>query len=376
MDQNQKRFNLYVFFSTFARNLIEVFIGTILYKGGFSVHEVIFFYLLVQINGLILCYPCILFAKRFSNKILAFIGIFSFVIVQLLLNTVVLSITYLFIIAFLYALYRRCYWISRRFYNLKVIKKDNIAKSYTIVSVVNQISIIVAAYVGSLLLDFMNIKTLTFVSTIIFLLSVISLYGLKFEHEHNDEKIELFKTMKQIPLSNLYLFGTYELLTVVKFFIPLYIFIYINNSYQTIGILNLVSNVATVIITYLYGKKINDGGNYYKGCIALVVLVYLLKVNVGVKLLFLVSFLEGVFTKMYELSIYKEFYTMSKKFEYYNYNLVYEVTHSVTRTLVVLFVYLFITDLRYMVYFTLVIMMMGILIDFKDIKKKNFKVKK
>ena len=86
MDENQKRFNWFVFFSTFARNLIEVFIGTILYKAGFRVHEVVLFHLLMHVFGLILAYPCVAFAKRFSNRVLAFIGILAFVILQLMLN--------------------------------------------------------------------------------------------------------------------------------------------------------------------------------------------------------------------------------------------------------------------------------------------------
>ena len=129
MDENQKRFNWFVFFSTFARNLIEVFIGTILYKAGFKVQEVVLFHLLMHVFGLILAYPCVAFAKRFSNRVLAFIGILAFVILQLMLNTIVQSTTYLVITGFLYATYRTCYWVARRYYNFKVIKKQNIASS-------------------------------------------------------------------------------------------------------------------------------------------------------------------------------------------------------------------------------------------------------
>ena len=48
MEDNIKNFNRYVFISTFARNLIEVFVGTILLKMGFSLHSVIYYYLLVN----------------------------------------------------------------------------------------------------------------------------------------------------------------------------------------------------------------------------------------------------------------------------------------------------------------------------------------
>ena len=86
MDGNQKKFNLYVFLSTFSRNLIEVFIPLILYKFGYSLKEVILYYLLVNAILVFLVYPCIWFSKKYSNRSLSIIGIFSFIVVQILLN--------------------------------------------------------------------------------------------------------------------------------------------------------------------------------------------------------------------------------------------------------------------------------------------------
>ena len=39
MNKNRKNFNIYVFLSTFARNLIELLIPIILYKFGYSLKE-------------------------------------------------------------------------------------------------------------------------------------------------------------------------------------------------------------------------------------------------------------------------------------------------------------------------------------------------
>ena len=91
MDSNQKKFNIYVFLSTFSRNLIEVFIPIILYKFGYSLKEVILYYLLVNIFLIFLSYPCILFAKKFSNRSLSLIGIMSFILVQILLTKMTYS---------------------------------------------------------------------------------------------------------------------------------------------------------------------------------------------------------------------------------------------------------------------------------------------
>ena len=160
MEENRKHFNKYVFLSTFARSLVEVFIGTILFKAGFNIHSIICYYLLINIFSFIIAFPCIQISKRYSNKILTFIGIISFIAVQVCLNYVHLSHLYLVLLAFLYALYRRSYWMSRRYYTFQVIEKDNISKEYSWVSILNQLALLISSYVGSLLLEYINIHVI------------------------------------------------------------------------------------------------------------------------------------------------------------------------------------------------------------------------
>lgn len=374
MDSNQKKFNIYVFLSTFSRNLIEVFIPIILYKFGYSLKEVIFYYLLVNLFLILLVYPCIVLSKKFSNRTLSLIGILSFVLVQLLLTKIVYSMNYIIILSFLYSLYRIGYWLARRFYNLKVIHKKDISKSYSFISIVNQIALIISSYVGALFLDFVSIEVLTIISILLFIISLLPLYMLKFEHEKNDVKLDLIGTIKKIPLSNLYLFGSYESINVIKFFFSLYLFIYVKDNYQTVGIMNLLTNLSTIIFAYFYGKKINKKENYLKLSIIFIGIIYLLKANSTSYLLVLIAFLEGIATKMYELSMSKEFYSLSKKFEYANYNLVYELVLSIFRSLILLVCYLFIKDLKVMIYLSVGVILIGLFLKFRPLKGEDFKV--
>lgn len=375
MNNNQKMFNKYVFLSTFARNLIELFIPIILFNFGYSLKEVILYFLLVNVFSFALSYPCILFSKKYDNRILSIIGIIFFVLVQLLLNNIYYNPLYIIILALLYSIYRRGYWLSRRYYNLKIMDKVNISVTYSIVSILNQLGLLLSTYIGSLLLDFISIKVLTVISVLIFLSSTYYLYKLKFEHEKNNISINFIKTFKSIPKRNLYLFGSYELLNVIKFLFSLYLFIYVKNNYQTVGLLNLIANIATILFVYIYGKRINKEKNYLKLSIVLVVIIFLLKANCTNAFLVLISFLEGIFTKMYELSISKEFYTLSKKYEYQNYNLTYELVQNLFRFVLLLILYIFIGDLKTMIYFSLIFIAIGSLIDFQKSKSKDFKIK-
>lgn len=371
---NRKKFELYVFLSTFSRNLIEVFIPVILYKFGYELKEVILYFLISNVFSLILSYPLVLFSKKFNNKILTFIGIVAFVSLQILLANIRYSIYYIVIIAFLYALYRRGYWISRRYYNLNVMTKEKIGTTFSIISIVNNLGVILASYAGAIMLDYLNVITVTIISIIIFLLSIVPLTYMNFKHEKDEVKLEVFKTIKEIPLRNLYLFGSYELLNVVKCLFSLYIFIYVKNTYSTVGLFNLITNLSVLGFSYIYGKKIDEKQNLLKLSIVLVVITYLFKANTTYIALAIVSFLEGIFTKMHEISISKEFYTLSKKFEYNNYNLVYEIVQNSFRAISLLVIYILNIDLKIAIYWLLFIMLLGAFMKFKYIEKSDYKV--
>lgn len=374
MVENQKKFNLYVFISTFARALIETFIPLLLFKFGYNLKEVVFYFLVYNLIELVISYPLVYLATKKGNKLLAIFGFIGFVLTQIMLNRMYMGLSYLIIIATLYAIYRTGYWLSRRYFNLKVIQKKNISSTYSIVTIVNQVALIFAGYIGSLILDFIGTNVLTIIAIVLYVISIIPLFMFKFEHDetNTDVRIELFKTLKEVSFNNIYVFGSYEILNVLKFFFTLYLFIYVKNTYQTVGLFNLITNLSVMIFAFYYGKKTDGKKNYLKLSIILTCLVYILKANVVSVLLVVISLLEGIAIKMYEISMNKEMYSLSKKFEYNNYNLMYEIVCKVFRAIVLVICYFFINDLKVMIYVSVGVILLGLFINVKSIKKKDF----
>ena len=380
LEKNQKKFNSYVFLSTFARALIETFIPLLLFKFGYSLKEVVLYFFIYNLIELIITYPLVYIATKKGNKVLAIFGFVAFILLQVYLNNMIHNIYYLIIIAFLYALYRTGYWLSRRYFNLKIIQKKHISSTYSIVTIINQVALVFAGYMGALFLDNLSTLSLTIVAGILYVISIIPLFMFKFEHDNTntDVKLEMRKTFKEIPFSNIYLFGSYEILNVLKFFFTLYLFIYVKETYQTVGLFNVITNLSIIIFAYFYGKKTDGKKNYLKLSIFLTGGVYLLKANALGIFLVIVSLIEGIAIKMYELSINKELYTLSKKFEYNNYNLMYEFLCKVFRGIVLFISYFFIAgrfenDLAIMIYISVALIMLGLLFNIKKIRKKEFK---
>lgn len=127
-----------------------------------------------------------------------------------------------------------------------------------------------------------------------------------------------------------------------------------------------------MIFAFYYGKKTDGKKNYLKLSIVLVALVYILKANVVSIGLVIVSLLEGIAIKMYEISMNKELYSLSKKFEYNNYNLMYEILCKVFRSVVLVISYFFISDLKIMIYVSVGVILLGLFVNIKKIKKADF----
>ena len=375
MEVNRKRFNAYVFISTFARNLIEVFIGTILFKAGFTLKSVIGYYLAIHIFSLILAFPCVQIAKKYTNKPLTIIGIIAFILVQVILNYIQFNHIYLIVLAFMFALYRRCYWISRRYYTLQVVDKNDTSKKYSFISIFNELALLVSSYIGSLLLEYISINFITIITIVLLIISLGCIFMLKFDHEINDTKINILETIKITPISSFIYIGSYEIQNVFRFILPLYVVIYVKNTYTAVGIIDLIAQLATIIFVYIYGIAINKEKNYLKFSIIFLIMARLIQVNTYGLLLYIVTFISGLGKKMYEQSYHKELLTLSRNYEFHNFNLMYEFAQNLFRVLAVGIMYFIINDIRIMIYLVIIIIAIPIIFDFKkEVKTKRSEV--
>ena len=372
MEENRKQFNRYIFLSTLARSLIDVFIGTVLFKSGFSIKDVILYYLFVNIISFIITFPCVSIARKYSNKVLIILGIIFFSLLQVSLSFIRLNILYLIIVAFLYAGYRRCYWASRRYYTLQVIDKNNISKEYSFISIASQIASIIASYLGAVLLEYVSINVITLISIFLLLISIFCISKIHIPNNNKKRTTSLIKTLRITPISSMIHIGCYELQNVLTFLLPLYIIIYVRNTYTAVGIINLSAQLATIIFLYGYGVLIDKNRNYLKFSIIFLLIFKLLQVETSSILLFTVTFISGLATKMYEQSFHKELVILSKNYDFNTFNLMYETIQNVFRIIVVLIFYFFISDVKIMIYITIGTIAVSLLFKFKtNIKKTN-----
>jgi hypothetical protein len=196
---------------------------------------------------------------------------------------------------------------------------------------------------------------------------------MKLRHEKNTVKLNLFKALRIIPARDLFIFGTYEVVNVVKFLFPIYVVLYVQDNYQAVGLVTVVTDLAIIAFTYFFGKRLDASNkDFLRLSSLLVVIVFVVKVFSGNPVLYLVSFVEGFVTKMYEISVQQKFHLLSKKYEYNNYNLAYEMVLNFQRLFIATLIFVLPVGIREAILVTLVLIFSVTFVNFKLPNIKDF----
>lgn len=365
----QIRFNIFSFISTFARSLIEIFISLYLFKNGYSIQCIILFYFFTNLFAIPLSYFFVKIGEKTKYIYIMIIGLIAFVIVQLLLRNIIQSSYYLLLISFIYSIYRRGYWVARRLYITKIMPTQKTSELFSIVLVMSQLASIAAGYVGSIILSNVNILALTIISSILLFLSVIPLFGIKYNNDLKD--IKLKENLKKYDKKNYLIFSFFELNNLVTFIFPIYIALYVENSYSLAGNLNAVSNIAIILFIIFYGKVLNKKKNYLIVSTILVLLCLILKLNINNYFILAIYFFEGIITKMQNQSVNKIYFENRGSMDLTHYNLIYQITECSVRALVT-FPLIFIKDIKIMI--ILVILVIFFLLMIYIFNTKNNRI--
>lgn len=287
--KKQKTYNIFLFLSTFTRGLVEVFSLVILYKKGYSINNLIYFLFLLYTVGILVNYLSLKIYYKVTLIISSIIYGLSFIYLSLMNN----SLISLSILACFLATGNYSYHVIRHYLALTMLRNKK-ETTLTLVTI-NYLGIISASLIGMYLI---NKLPFIITSIIIFILSFISIFPIL-----KQPKILISKHNnidKVIIPKNKVIFNILEQFKVIFLELqPLFLYIYIENSIYYVGIFNIITNIASLIVIYFISKKLNNKHfKYY--CLSLgLVLILKLNIKSGIFLL-IIAFLEGIFIKIYE----------------------------------------------------------------------------
>lgn len=357
---NIKKYNIFIMLSTIARNIVEVFSSVLLYKMGYTLKEILLFFTILYFIGGIISVIVIYFTKYINAKYILILSSIIFSISFYYMSIMDKTINNLIIFSIIYGVGCYSYHSLRHYFAIKSIDKDK-KKNIGSILIFSNIGLIIAPLLVGYITKKLSLIVLAILVIILSILAIIPLFRLDIKESNipiKYQKIEknklLFFILEQAKVINLSLQ-------------PLYLYLFINNKIEYVGIFNAIMGVSSCIFIYLFVRKIDDN-KYFKYLNMLFCLILLLKLNITNKyLILLVGFFEGLGIKMFEIVSAENIYNINMDTNIKGYLILVEVIFCLTRSLLCLIGY-FINDIRIILYLSI-----GLIFIISFIKRKEIK---
>lgn len=357
---NIKKYNIFIMLSTIARNIVEVFSSVLLYKMGYTLKEILLFFTILYFIGGIISVIVIYFTKYINAKYILILSSIIFSISFYYMSIMDKTINNLIIFSIIYGVGCYSYHSLRHYFAIKSIDKDK-KKNIGSILIFSNIGLIIAPLLVGYITKKLSLIVLAIIVIILSILAIIPLFRLDVKESNipiKYQKIEknklLFFILEQAKVINLSLQ-------------PLYLYLFINNKIEYVGIFNAIMGVSACIFIYLFVRKIDDN-KYFKYLNMLFCLILLLKLNITNKyLILLVGFFEGLGIKMFEIVSAENIYNINRDTNIKGYLILVEVVFCLTRSLLCLIGY-FINDVRIILYLSI-----GLIFIISFIKRKDIK---
>lgn len=357
---NIKKYNIFIMLSTIARNIVEVFSSVLLYKMGYTLKEILLFFTILYFIGGIISVIVIYFTKYINAKYILILSSIIFSISFYYMSIMDKTINNLIIFSIIYGVGCYSYHSLRHYFAIKSIDKDK-KKNIGSILIFSNIGLIIAPLLVGYITKKLSLIVLAIIVIILSILAIIPLFRLDIKESNipiKYQKIErnklLFFILEQAKVINLSLQ-------------PLYLYLFINNKIEYVGIFNAIMGVSACIFIYLFVRKIDDN-KYFKYLNMLFCLILLLKLNITNKyLILLVGFFEGLGIKMFEIVSAENIYNINMDTNIKGYLILVEVIFCLTRSLLCLIGY-FINDVRIILYLSI-----GLIFIISFIKRKEIK---
>ncbi len=313
-------FDLSIWLHVFSRSLVAVFIPIFIYQIGYSLQEIIIYYLVFNILDV----PMNFWVRWLVTKIgarwvmiIGSIASLAFFISLYLLTPANWGL--LFLIAVFAAIYDTCYWISHLYLFLKCSQNDDdISGDESFLLILKKIAGIVAPALGAAVIIFSGRHVLIIVSMIFLALSLIPLFKLKINDRPKLKSRNFWKFFKSWDVAKDYLSaGFYQMhCTVENIIWPLFIYI-IFVSVESVALLPIIVSVTAIIFIYFTGQvpKKKRSTLIIIGSL-FIALVWLARLFIHSDWFYYFSvFLMGLFSILISIPLYSSIYEKGEKLD-------------------------------------------------------------
>lgn len=361
-----KKYNIFIFITSFAKLLVEIFIPLILYNMSFTIKEIILF-LILKYSFCLLFIPVGYFiGKKYSVSTLMILSSIIFSITYIYLSQINRNLTSLIILSILYSSYLMFYWLGRHTYGLSIIEDKKTTDNVSLYNIFTILGGLFSPFIGSYIIE--KTSTLT-LSTIVLVLMIISIIPLtKIKKIKLNPNTQIKHIIKSFPKTN-YIFNTLDQLRYILYTVlPLWIYINIKSKYSYIGILNIITGLGSIIYIYLLSKKMDKNKKDYLSLSLLIMgIIYFLKITITSNLAYLITTLfEGITKSSLDTITLRNTYVYQKNYCITSYIIFTEIINNIARTLFLIIFYIFSVPLKTMLLICILGIFLNVFVKYDD----------
>lgn len=361
-----KKYNIFIFITSFAKLLVEIFIPLILYNMSFTIKEIILF-LILKYSFCLLFIPVGYFiGKKYSVSTLMILSSIIFSITYIYLSQINRNLTSLIILSILYSSYLMFYWLGRHAYGLSIIEDKKTTDNVSLYNIFTILGGLFSPFIGSYIIE--KTSTLT-LSTIVLALMIISIIPLtKIKKIKLNPNTQIKHIIKSFPKTN-YIFNTLDQLRYILYTVlPLWIYINIKSKYSYIGILNIITGLGSIIYIYLLSKKMDKNKKDYLSLSLLIMgIIYFLKIIITSNLAYLIiTLFEGITKSSLDTITLRNTYVYQKNYCITSYIIFTEIINNIARTLFLIIFYIFNIPLKTMLLICILGIFLNVFIKYDD----------
>ena len=363
---NLKKYNIFIFITSFAKLLVEIFIPLILYNMSFTIKEIILF-LILKYSFCLLFIPVGYFiGKKYSVSTLMILSSIIFSITYIYLSQINKNLTSLIILSILYSSYLMFYWLGRHTYRLSIIEDKKTTDNVSLYNIFTILGGLFSPFIGSYIIEKTSTLTLSTIVLVLMIISIIPLTKIKKIKLNSNTQIK--HIIKSFPKTN-YIFNTLDQLRYILYTVlPLWIYINIKSKYSYIGILNIITGLGSIIYIYLLSKKMDKNKKDYLSLSLLIMgIIYLLKITITSNLAYLIiTLFEGITKSSLDTITLRNTYVYQKNYCITSYIIFTEIINNIARTLFLIIFYIFNVPLKTMLLICILGIFLNVFVKYDD----------
>ena len=362
---NLKKFNIFVFITSFAKGLIEVFIPLILFDKGFTIKEILLFLIIKHSICTILSLTTKIYKKASCSFLLVISSLF-FSTTYIYLNFLKDNIISLIILSILSSIYTSIYWTVRHVYALRIIESKKATDNTSSYQIFTLLGILMSTFIGAEIIEHLGYFILSIIVLIIMNLSIFPLLKIKSKETKKLEKLK--NIASSFPLRN-YIFTFIDQFRNISIYLfPLYVYLHIKRKFTYLGIVNIICGISSIVYIYYLAKKMDKNKkDYLRLSSILLALTFLIKLNIKGSIIFLiVAFFEGIFKSSLDTIVQRNTYAYGKNFGSISYIGFSETIINTSKAIILLIFYILNLDLQLIILISVLTIFINSFIGFDD----------